>query len=220
VPGKNIRELEGKPLIAYTILQAKACRLFDDIAVSSDSEEILNISRRWGATVLVRRPAELSTDQSPKLPTIQHCVGFVEAIKSDAYDLVADLDATAPLRTPRDLTGAVSLAEKNPGCNVITGVPARRSPYFNLVEVDEKGFARLAKQVAKPITRRQDAPLCYDMNASIYVWWKEDLLKSKRIIDDKTLLYEMAQETFVDVDSETDFEIMSYLFKKGGYDRL
>jgi N-acylneuraminate cytidylyltransferase/CMP-N,N'-diacetyllegionaminic acid synthase len=84
--------------------------------------------------------------------------------------VVVDLDATSPLRTADDVRGAVALLESSGADNVITGAPAHRSPYFNMVEVAADGSVALAKAPGAAIARRQDAPPCYDMNASIYVW--------------------------------------------------
>ena len=217
VPSKNIRELQGKPLIAHSILQAKESGLFEKIAVSSDSQQILDIARQWGADFLVERPAELATDTAAKLPAIQHCVRETERQFSTVYDTVVDLDVTSPLRIPEDIRGAVRLLEESSAPNVITGMPARRSPYFNLVELDDKGHVRLSKNPVKPVTRRQDAPKCFDMNASIYVWKRKVLFQYDSILVGDTLLYVMPEERSVDIDSELDFEIVNLLaMKKGG----
>ena len=175
VKNKNIRSLLGKPLIAYSILHAKASGLFDGIAVSSDSQLILDTAKAYGADILVERPAELATDEAPKVPAIQHCVRTAEQLKATTFDIIVDLDATSPLRSAADIREAVRLLEERGVSNVITGAPARRSPYFNLVELDKDGVARLSKPLAAPIARRQDAPKCYDMNASIYVWRRNAL---------------------------------------------
>lgn len=214
VRNKNIRELLGKPLIAYSILQAKASNLFECVAVSSDSDEILEISKKSGADYLIERPKEMASDQAAKLPSIQHCVKEVEKLTGLTFDVMVDLDATSPLRTIGDISGAVRLLEDMQVSNVITGAPARRSPYFNLVELDENGVARRSKTLSVPIVRRQDSPRCYDMNASIYVWKRDAFFKSKTILLNDTLLYEMPEKRSIDIDSELDFEIVEFLMKK------
>lgn len=120
VSGKNTRELEGKPLIAHTIEQAKKAGLFDAIGVSSDSEQILDAARRHGADILVRRPDELATDTSAKLPAIRHCLEAVEREAGKQCEVFADLDVTAPLRLPEDIVGAVRLLEDRNVSSVIT----------------------------------------------------------------------------------------------------
>ncbi len=211
---KNIRDLSGKPLIAYSILQAKHSNLFEYVAVSSDSEELLQISKQWGADYLVKRPMEMATDNAPKLPAIQHCVQEVEKLAGQVFDVMVDIDATSPLRTVADIEGAVQLLENAWVSNVITGAPARRSPYFNLVELNKDGFVRESKCLEKPIVRRQDSPKCYDMNASIYVWKREAFFQSKIIIVEDTMLYEMPEERSIDIDSELDFEMVKFLMSK------
>lgn len=217
VKNKNIRMLLDKPLIAHSIQQAKDSKLFKHIAVSSDSEEILTVARQYGADVLIQRPKELATDQAAKLPVIQHCVSTSEKKTNMKYDVVVDLDATSPLRTVNDLIQAVHLFEENNhATNLISGSPSRRSPYFNLVEVNELGYACLSKQIDQTIFRRQDSPKCYDMNASIYIWKKEVLLKATSVFDTRTMLYVMPEERSIDIDSEIDFEFVSFLAKKRG----
>ena len=214
VKNKNLRELCGKPLIAHSLEQAKASGLFDAVAVSSDAAQILEIARQWGADYLIERPAELATDTAPKVPAIRHCVAEAERLSGAAYDTLVDLDATSPLRIAEDIAGAVALLEREACGNVITGAPARRSPYFNLVEVGENGVARLSKRLPVAVVRRQDSPRCYDMNASIYVWAREALFEFDGVFGPRTRLFEMPAARSLDIDSELDFEIVEYLMKK------
>jgi len=97
---------------------------------------------------------------------------------------------------------------------VITGSLARHSPYFNLVEVNEKGVVQLSKQLTVPIFCRQDSPKCYDLNGSVYVWRRESLLRCQSIYEKDTRLYEMPPERSVDIDSELDFEFVEFLMSK------
>ena len=214
VKNKNTRGLLEKPLIAHSILQAKESKLFESVAVSSDSVNILEIAKAWGADCLIARPDDLAQDASPKVPVIQHCVLEVEKLKGYLYDTIVDLDATAPLRIPTDIIRSVEMLENNRVSNVITGTPARRSPYFNLVEVSDAGAVFLSKSLEKPIVRRQDAPKCFDMNASIYVWRRNVLLNSLTLFNQDTMLYVMPEERSIDIDSELDFEFVEFLFRK------
>lgn len=215
VKGKNIRMLMGKPLIAYSIEQARTTGLFDALAVSSDSELILEIARGYGVDFCIKRPDELATDQAAKLPVIQHCVIQVEELAGIVFDTIVDLDATSPLRSVTDIIESVALLEKRGVSNVITGAPARRSPYFNLVELNDEGFVRLSKSAPSQIVRRQDAPKCFDMNASIYVWNRPALFSSCSIFHSDTLLFEMPEDRSVDIDSELDFRIVELLMAEG-----
>lgn len=214
VKGKNLRPLLGRPLIAHSIEQAKETGLFTAVAVSSDSDALLQAAKTAGADILVRRPDEMATDAAPKLPAIRHCLLEAEARLELEFDVFADLDATSPLRLPEDIAGAVQLLETRGVSNVITGAPARRSPYFNLVELDANGVARLSKQLEHPVERRQDGPRCYDMNASIYVWRRDRFLAHPALFYTDTLLFEMPEERSVDIDNELDFDMVRLILER------
>jgi CMP-N,N'-diacetyllegionaminic acid synthase len=214
VPNKNVREILGKPLIAYTIEQARQSGLFSSIAVSSDSEVILSTAKEFGADILVRRPDELASDTAAKVPAIHHCLETAERELGRQFPVFVDLDATSPLRLPGDIIGAVRLLEKRRVSSVITGTPSRHSPYFNLVELYQHDVVHLSKKLDQPVVRRQDAPQCYDMNGSIYVWNRDVFWRNPAVFYDDTLLFEMPAERSVDIDSELDFEIVRMLLTK------
>ena len=214
VKGKNLRPIGGLPLIAHSLRQARASGLFDVIAVSSDLPDILKAAREHGADTVVMRPAEMATDTAAKLPVIRHCVAEVEQSLGVRFDTCVDLDATSPLRSVDDIHAVVRLLEDSGAGNVITAMPARRSPYFNMVELDEQGVVRLAKPVSPPFVRRQDAPACYDMNASIYAWTRHALMSAPGIFNPDTRLHVMPEERSIDIDSELDFEFVDFLMTR------
>lgn len=216
VKNKNIRPIAGKPLIAHTLEQARQSGLFDHIAVSSDSYAILKVASEWGADQVIQRPLELARDNSAKLPAIRHCVEQAELHTKTCFDILVDLDATSPLRLPDDICGAVQLLESKDIPNVITASPARRSPYFNLVELEENGAVRLSKQLDTALVRRQDSPPCFDMNASIYVWKRQAFMENPAIFYGETRLFVMPEERSIDIDTELDFEIVNMLMSKRG----
>jgi len=213
VRSKNTRQIAGKPLIAHSLYQARASGLFDAIAVSSDSNHILSIAKSYGATCLVKRPDELASDAAPKLPAIRHCLEEAERQLGRRFAVLVDLDATSPLRQPEDIAAVVELLEREPGANVITAAPARRSPYFNLVERRADGTVGLCKPPAEAVTRRQDAPECFDMNASIYAWWADDFRAAPAVFAARTRLYVMPEERSLDIDSELDFRLVAFLLE-------
>jgi len=214
VKNKNIRELAGKPLIALSLEQARYSRLFDLIAVSSNSAEILDVARSHGADLLIVRPSELASDTAAKIPAIRHCVEEAEQFFGKRFDVIVDLDATSPLRLVEDIRGAVNLLESSNVLNVITAAPSRRSPYFNLVELDKDGTVRLSKPLDMPIVRRQDSPQCFDMNASIYVWKRSALFDYPTVFNADTRLFVMPEERSIDIDTELDFEIVELMMRK------
>lgn len=210
VPGKNLRMLAGKPLIAHTIEQARASGMFERIAVSSDDAGILAAARKAGADDIIERPAELATDVAPKVPVIRHAQAAVET-EHGRFDTFVDLDVTAPLRLPADIAGAIRLLETSGVASVITGAPSHRSPYFNLVEEQSDGSVRVSKQRESAVTRRQDAPRTFDMNASIYVWRAGRFRDDPCVFYDDTRIYEMPAERSHDIDSELDLRIVTML---------
>lgn len=214
VPGKNIRPLGGKPLIAHSVVQAKQSGLFDVVAVSSDDEAILEAGRQAGADELVTRPAEHATDTAAKLPAICHCVDAVETVRGKRFATITDLQPTSPLRLPSDIVGAVALLEESGAGNVITGSQAKCSPYFNLVETRADGTVGLSKPTDPPLVRRQDAPSCFDMNGSIYVWQRDVLMSGVGLFLDNTRLFEMPEERSADIDTELDFQFVEFLLQR------
>jgi N-acylneuraminate cytidylyltransferase/CMP-N,N'-diacetyllegionaminic acid synthase len=214
VANKNLRLINNKPLIVYSIEQAIASKLFDQIVVSSDSKDIREVALANGATFCVDRPAELATDTAPKLPAIKHCVENAEK-KFGQFEVIVDLDATAPLREPSDIIGALELLKSTQADNVITGTPAHRSPYFNLVEADANGIVSLSKPLATVVARRQDSPQCFDMNASIYVWRRQALFTNENLFTGNTRLFVMPRERSLDIDSQADFEMVEWMMTKG-----
>jgi len=214
VKNKNIRKINGKPLISYTIEQAKKSELFEYIVVSTDSDEIATIAQKFGAEVFFKRPAELANDSSGKLPAIRHALLESEEHYGKIFNSIIDLDATAPIRKTDDIVNAYNLFVNGDFENLITAVNARKSPYFNQIELDGDGKISLSKTPKKPILRRQDSPKIYDMNASIYIWKREALLNSNLIINDKTGMYIMDEKSTFDVDTEIDFKIVEMLIKE------
>lgn len=212
VPGKNLRPVGGKPLIAWSVEQARESGLFDLIAVSSDSEAIRAAGLAAGADLAVIRPPEMATDTAGKVPAIAHALRAAEAHLGRAADVGVDLSVTSPLRRVADIAGAVALQAATGATSVITGSPARCSPYFSLVEARPDGTVGLAKEPARPILRRQDAPACFDMNGSIHVWARGAFLADPRVIYPDTRLYEMPEDRSVDLDTGLDLKLIELLF--------
>jgi len=215
IKNKNLRALGGKPLIAHTVAQALQSAMFDWIAVSSDSVDILNAGKAAGADFTIERPAELANDTAPKIPAIRHCAASVEDETGAKIDTIVDLDATAPLRSVSDIKGAIAQLEASDADNLVSGMTARRSPYFNLVEETADGRVQLAKIPATPIARRQDAPRCFDLNASIFVWKRRTLFsKNDYALGDNTILFEMPEERSIDIDTELDFAFVEFMMSR------
>lgn len=214
VKNKNIKELDGKPLIAYTIEQAKASNLFEHIVISTDSDDIANVAKQYGAEVFFKRSDEMASDTAGKLNVIKDAFKRSEEYYNKTFDYLIDLDATAPLRSVEDIINSFKQFKENNNDNLITAMPSRRSPYFNLVEQDKDGKVYLSKKFDSVVLRRQDAPKSYDMNASIYIWKRDIILNENSIFLEKTGLYVMPEERSIDIDNELDFKFVEFLMKE------
>lgn len=217
VKNKNIRFILGKPLIAYTIEQAKESKIFDHIILSTDSQEIADVGKQYGAEVFFLRDPQLATDKSGKLNVIQDALLKSEEHYKKQFDFICDLDVTSPLRNVQDIVQAYEQLIQDKNEILITASPSRKNPYFNLIEKFSKNgkeYIELAKKSNAPILCRQDAPKCYDMNASIYIWKRDALLSSKGLFGEKTSLYVMPEDRSIDIDTELDFELVHLLLEK------
>jgi len=214
VPGKNIRPIAGKPLIAWTVEQALATGLFDIVAVSSDSDAIRQAASAAGAHLAINRPAEMATDQAGKVPAIVHACLAAEAALGRKAEILVDLDCTSPLRELSDITGSIELLRETGATNVITGAEARHSPYFNLVERVADGTVHISKPLPAMVLRRQDSPACFDMNGSVYVWRRDAFLANPQVFYSDTRLFEMPEDRSVDIDRELDFMIVEMLLQR------
>jgi CMP-N,N'-diacetyllegionaminic acid synthase len=214
VRNKNIRDLNGLPLIVHSLNHARDAELFDCIAVSSDSDDILDVAKHWGCELLIKRPIELANDVAPKVDAIRHCVREVIRITGCEFETLVDLDATSPLRCVQDIRAVVELLETTNAHNVVTVMPSRRSPYFNILEVSEAGEIALSKTAKNPIFRRQDSPKCYDMNASVYAWRASALFNDLDLVNASTLMHVMPEVRSIDIDNELDFEFVEFLMQR------
>jgi CMP-N-acetylneuraminic acid synthetase len=215
VPGKNIRPLGGKPLIAHSVERALETGLFEIVAVSSDDDAILAAGEAAGAGLLIKRPDELATDESGKVPAIVHALLAVEAHLGRQVDILVDLATTAPLRWASDIADAVTLLEESGATSVITGSAARASPYFSMVERAPDGTVHVSKRADPPYLRRQDAPAVYEMNGSIYVWRRDPFVAAPNVFYPDTRLLEMPAERSVDIDTEFDFRLAEFVHDAG-----
>tara|TARA_B100000965_G_C19494794_1_gene714719 strand:+ start:430 stop:1119 length:690 start_codon:yes stop_codon:yes gene_type:complete len=213
IVNKNIRNIGGKPLMSYSISQAIKSKLFDLVMVSTDSKKIFKCAKKYGATGWFLRPKKLATDDSVKLLAIRHALVESEKFTNSKFDVVFNLHVTAPLRNINDIKKAYRQFLREKSNKLISVTPCKRNPYFNMVEkVNNK--VQIVKKAKKKIGRRQDAPIVYDMNASIYIWRREELLNLKSKYDNKTSLYIMPAERSIDIDSTFDWKLVENILKK------
>lgn len=203
LPGKNIRDFAGQPLIARTIAAALACPDIQRVYVSTDDDAIAEASLAAGALVPYRRPAEMATDAAGKLPVIEHLVRHLES-QGAQIATVVDLQPTSPLRDARDIACALALRHKAP--LVVSVCEARDNPYFNLVERLADGTVVLSKGVGG--VRRQDMPNVFAINGATYVWERAALAQAavQGLWSVPIVPYVMPRWKSVDIDDLEDFD--------------
>jgi len=200
VKRKNIRPLGGKPLIAYSIEGAKQSSLIDDVYVSTEDDEIAKISSSYGAKV-IERPRELAGDNSPEWLSWQHAVNSVEN-----FDIFISLPATSPFRNLQDIERSIQKLKSEPDADAIISVTqTNRNPWFNMVRLDQEGYAELVNLSSEKYERRQDAPLIYDMTTISFTTTPSFIKNNHNLFDGKVKTVEIPQERSLDIDTEFDF---------------
>ena len=212
IKNKNLKMINGKPLLFYTISKAIKSNIFDEIVVSSDSKRILLASKKFGVRNLIKRPKKLSNDSSGKIPAIKHALLLTQKKLNKNFDYVIDLDVTSPLRMVDDIKKSFYKFKKKNADNLVSVCISRKNPYFNIIEKKNSRIQLIGKKKIK-ILRRQDAPLTFDLNASIYIWKSNSLIKNPTIYQKKTEIYQMPQSRSFDIDSDTDLQIVKSFLK-------
>jgi CMP-N-acetylneuraminic acid synthetase len=215
VPKKNIREVCGKPLIAYTIEAALAASGYlEHIIVTTDDPETAEISRSFGADVPFMRPAELSGDKAPTGPVLQHAVSFMEQKHGIVYDWVLLLQPTAPFREPNDFKELVEIAQSR-DCDSIISVVQVFAVHPILMKKIEDGYLTHFCIEEKEGTRRQDYnPAAYMRNGVYYMTRRNVLMNKDSIWGEKIMPYVMPENRSVGIDSELDLKMVEILMEE------
>lgn len=216
VPGKNIKLLGGKPLIAYSIETALKSRYIKRVIVSTDEAEIAATAKEYGAEVPFMRPVELAQDDSPEWLAWQHAIDYFMNSEQEkrGLDVFVSVPATSPLRAVEDIDNAVETLLKSDADIVITVKEASRNPSFNMVKHDGNGYASLLMPLDNRITRRQDAPVVFDMATVAYVARPEFIMNASGTFDGKVKSVLIPDERAMDIDTMLDFEIAEFLISR------
>ncbi|WP_432240584.1 cytidylyltransferase domain-containing protein [Herbaspirillum robiniae] len=205
LPGKNVRPLAGKPLIAHSIDIARRCQFVETVIVSTDDEEIAAVARSHGAEVPFMRPSELATDTAPEWLAWRHAIEWVRTQRGD-FDIFLSLPATSPFRTVEDVEACVRTLEEDAATDVVVTVrAAERSPYFNMVVLNEDGKAELVIKPTSAVSRRQDAPVLYDITTVAYAARPQFILCAERLFDGIVRTVNVPAERALDIDTPYDF---------------
>lgn len=215
LPGKNIRLLGGKPLIAWSIEHALAVERIGRVIVSTDSDEIAAVARQYGAEVPFMRPAELARDDSPEWLAWRHALNYLADTAGGLPEAMVSLPATAPLRIPQDIENCLDEFQKGDADMVITVSEAHRSPYFNMVKTNSDGSVGLVIPPQSKITRRQDVPTVYDMTTVAYVADPTFVMTRNAVFDGRVRAVHVPVERAIDIDTLLDFQIAECLLNFG-----
>ena len=216
LPGKNIRLLGGRPLIAWSIEHALAVSRIERVIVSTDSEEIAAVAREYGAEVPFIRPAELARDDSPEWLAWRHALNYLLDKDGVLPEAMVSLPTTAPLRLPLDIENCLDEYEKGDADMVITVTDAHRSPYFNMVKTNVDGTVGLVIPPQSAIAHRQDAPVVFDMATVTYVARPEFIMTHNAIFEGRVRAVQVPPERAIDIDTLLDFQIAECLFAVRG----
>lgn len=215
LPRKNIKPLLGKPLIAWTIEQAKASKYVDKVVVSTDDEEIAKVAVKYGAEVPFLRPKELARDESPTIGVILHALEFFSD-SGEKFDLLALLEPTSPLRDSEDIDKCIiSLVDREDAESIVSICKLEGThPEFNVI-IDDSGFIRKAldKSSKFNVLRRQELRDIFFFEGSIYISNVSSLLKRKTFYHDRTLGYIVPRWKSLEIDEFCDLICAEALMK-------
>ncbi len=213
LPHKNILPFCGKPLIAWTIEQAISVKKFDKVIVSTDSNEIANVAKDFGAEVPFLRPEILAKDDSPEWLSWQHALSHYK-LTNNFPNIMVSLPSTAPLRSIDDIHSCLELFESSNADVVITATQARRSPFFNMLKANQEGFMEPLMKSDINIFRRQDAPITFDMTTVAYVVKPQFVLENSGIFAGKVKALIVPESRAVDIDTEFDFQFAEFIHRR------
>ena len=221
LPGKNIRPLAGLPLIAHSLALARACPRISRTIVSTDSPEIAQIARSFGADVPFLRPTELAQDDTPMWPVLRHALEAAEREEQREYEYLLLLDPTSPGRLPEHVAGALKKLAETPDADGIVGVSR---PNFNPIwhcVVERDGWMQDLMSEAARYARRQDVPAVYRINATLYIWRAAFVRREREDwrSNGRNLLYEVPEINAIHIDDADEF-LLAEMFIQQGLIRL
>ena len=215
IRGKNFREFLGVPLLYYTfaaieLYKEKHQEHFIDIALNTDSSDMVGLTKKLSCKIdYVRRKDEMAGDHVAKIDVIRDTWNTMSSDKGMEYDAVIDCDITSPLRTVQDIENLIKKYGEEKYDIVYSVTNARRNPYFNMVAVDAEGFSHTVIQ--SDFIARQQAPMVFDMNASLYAYKPSFLEENKCAKEARCGMIFMKDTAVLDLDNEGDFELMQVI---------
>lgn len=213
IPKKNIKDLGGKPLIAYTIEASQKSKYITHLIVSTDDTEIADVCKRYNVEVPFLRPAELALDTTKHLPVIEHAVRCMEEKLHETFDFVVILQPTSPFRLPEDIDNCIEMLAKTNADSALS-----------MVEVDENHPMKMKKIVDGKVlpfsvvepegARRQDLPPAYKRSGAVYVVQRNNIIEKNILYGENLVGVIVPKERSIDIDNELDWIKAEYMLKK------
>jgi CMP-N,N'-diacetyllegionaminic acid synthase len=214
IPRKNIKEIAGKPLIAWTIETALSCHRLDRVIVSTEDEEIAKIANQYGAEIPFIRPWEIARDETTDLPVYQHALSWLNEHEKYCPDIIVWLRPTAPLRIVEDIEGAIGLLEKTKADFVRTVCKAEHHPYWMMQLKGDCLLPFMEEIETEKYYRRQLLPPVYRLNGAVDVTWWKTVMEKALLYSGDVRGYVMPQERSVDLDNQLDL-LLAEAFMRG-----
>lgn len=212
VPRKNVRILGDKPLIAHAIISAVESKLFDYVIVSTDDQEIAEISKRYGAETPFIRPKKLGTDNASIDQVLIHGINELKNLGYE-FDIVVLRDCTVPFIDKKDMLGIITLLKKSNCDAVFAAIKSHPNPYFGMMELKSNGYLEISKSYYKDISRRQDAPIVYTV-VGLFAFHVNSFMKTQKLFSNKVLPYEISKEHGHMIDFEYEFNVAELLYNQ------
>ena len=210
VPRKNIREVGGKPLIAWTIEEAKKSQYIDRLILSSEDAEIIAVAMQWGCEVPFARPLELAKDNTPGIEPIIHALETLQ----EKYDYVVLLQPTSPLRTVGDIDNCLEFIITQGSMSCVSVTEPDKSPYWMYNMAGNGHVLEPLLPQDKEAARRQELPVVYALNGAVYVNSCQQLIRDSKFVGEGTIGYVMPKERSIDIDTEWDFQLLNYILSE------
>jgi CMP-N,N'-diacetyllegionaminic acid synthase len=208
---KNLREVGGKPLICWTIEEAKKSKYLDQLILSSEDKEIIEVAKKWGCEVPFVRPVKYAQDESGAIDTVLHAIK-----KLPRYNYIVLLQPTSPFRLVEDIDKCIELCLNNKANAAVSVTEPDKHPYW-MYRVNEPSKAMTSLIHNELIDRRQDLPKVYGLNGAVYVANCQWLKTSKSFLTPETLAFEMPKERSIDIDTELDVFVADCLIRRDNF---
>lgn len=213
IKNKNLLNIDGKSLLAHSILLAKKIKMFSKIIVSTDSKKIAKEAIKFGADVPFVRPKRLAGSRSPEILSWKHAILFYEK-KKIFFDGIISLPSTSPLRKLVDIKNVINKFKKNFFDTVVCVTESPNNPYFNILEKKKNGYYNIVIKLKNYIHNRQQAPKTYNVTTVCFASNCKFVLKSNNLFSGKVGIVKVPFERSIDIDNIIDYKICKFLYEK------